>query len=138
MRVCGNSPRVGYSSSHWPPSVFFTGSGSRCSSSPSSASSHQPSSGSVASRAANLLEMTATVCLPFLGVVGKSGPARAAKWSRSLEWREDFAVCRKCRGVKIEPLVPRRVLKFDAKKVTLIPPDCRSNPHFRAAIVRQC
>src|SRR6266545_7198356 len=42
------------------------------------------------------------------------------------------------RSVKVEALVPRRVLKFNAKKLTLIPPDRRSNPHFSAAIVRQC
>ena len=45
---------------------------------------------------------------------------------------------REVRGVKVEALVPRRVRKFNAKKLTLIPPDRRSNPHFRASIVRQC
>jgi hypothetical protein len=33
--------------------------------------------------------------------------------------------------------MPRRVLKFNPKKLTLIPPDRRGNDHFRAAILRQ-
>jgi hypothetical protein len=33
--------------------------------------------------------------------------------------------------------MPRRVLKFNPKKLTLIPPDRRSNDHFRVAILRQ-
>jgi len=40
-------------------------------------------------------------------------------------------------SLSADRLMPRRVLKFNPKKLTLIPPDRRGNDHFRAAILRQ-